>query len=144
MCWKGVGAVSHRGMIVSTAQSSWLPSSCAWPVSLGSLRHGGMCVCLGGYLYRRMPPIWGWTAVLSTRFRVFLYFRWEFGEKLDHFDLALSSFCIASSDLGVIDSVLGSDTYFEKQNRRKGLCCLPQCLYYYISNIFFYIVKAFI
>lgn len=44
MCWTGVGAVSHRGRIVSTAQSSWLPSSCAWPVSLGSLRHSGMCV----------------------------------------------------------------------------------------------------
>ena len=73
MCWKGVGAVSHRGRIVSTAQSSWLPSSCAWPVALGSFRRGGLCVCvcLGGYLYRRMPPIWGWTAVLSTKFREF-------------------------------------------------------------------------
>lgn len=26
----------------------------------------GVCVCLGGYLFRRMPPIWELTAVLSA------------------------------------------------------------------------------
>lgn len=42
-----VGAVRHRERIVSSAQSSLLPSSSAWPVSLGSSRHGGMCVYVG-------------------------------------------------------------------------------------------------
>lgn len=87
MCWKGVGAVSHRERIVSTAQSRWLPSSCARPVALGSFSHGGMCVCvcvwvnLGGYLYRRMPPIWGWTAVLSTRLKEFSDLNLPFSKK---------------------------------------------------------------
>lgn len=55
MCWKCLGAVSHRERIVSTAQSRLLPSSCVWPVALGSGRHGGMCVyvyvgiCMGVY-----------------------------------------------------------------------------------------------
>lgn len=70
ICWKGVGAVGHRERIVSSAQWSFLPSSCARPWFLAALDLVG-CVCMFWwvFVYRRMPPIWGWTAVLSTSFR---------------------------------------------------------------------------
>lgn len=51
MCSKGVGAVSHRETIVSATQMSCLPSSCAWPVSLGSFGLGGMCECMFGWVF---------------------------------------------------------------------------------------------
>ena len=69
---------------------------------------GCVCVCLGGYLYRRMPPIWGWTAVFINKVqrvslleltlklkKVFPCFHREDGKKLDHLDS--SWFCIAAS-----------------------------------------------
>lgn len=57
-----------------------------------------VCVRLGGCLHRRVPPIWAWTAVLSTRFRefpdmnsrshqpVFTYFQREAEEELGRFE----------------------------------------------------------
>lgn len=56
MCWKdrvmgGGGQSVHRERIVSSAQSSRLPSSCAWPVSLGSFWPGWVCVCVFGWVF---------------------------------------------------------------------------------------------
>lgn len=108
-------------------------------------------VCLGGYLFRRMPPIWGWTAVLSSssesfpdlnslsswkkkKEKAFTYFHWEDGEQSDH--LASGLFCIVLFVLLI--QYYAACTYFEKQKRGggEGVRRLPRYLYYY-SQMFY-------
>lgn len=114
-----VGAVHHRERIVSSAQSSPLPSSCAWPVSLGSFRHGGMCVwvgfCLGvchpsgveQLFYQQVQRVSDLNSFSSWK-KVWTYFHRVDGEKLDHLALIYS---IAGRNLGVIDSALYPSPY---------------------------------
>lgn len=70
MCWKesdggGVGSLStERGLwaVLNRAGCHHLVPGLCLLAAFGLV----VCVCLGGYLFRRMPPIWGLTAVLSA------------------------------------------------------------------------------
>lgn len=52
-------SIEPAAIILRLARVSWQLSGLLVCVRL---------VCLGGYLFRRMPPIWGLTAVLSESF----------------------------------------------------------------------------
>lgn len=145
------GQSSHRERIVSTAQSSWLPSSCAWPVSLGSSGHGGICVyvwvgiCIGvchpsgvEQLFYLQGSESFLTSTHSPAGKGFTYFSWEDGEELDH--LALSLFSTAASNLCVIDSVLCSAHIFWETKR--GEACVD-CHTTYMIIAKFFNVKVF-
>lgn len=63
---------------------------------------------------------------------MFTYFPWEDGEKLDHFDLALSLICITVATLVSLIQYYAVSTYFEKQKGGKAsiYCHTPYIIFY--------------